>query len=487
MADAPEIKHIFSAEDEDCLSLEAMRAYQEGRLKAVERHRVERHLLNCELCSMAIEGIEGQSDAVIETGAAAIADAAWARVQVKEKRRSPYIWISAAASVMLLIGITWFIFRPPSDEKMQAVFSEMIQETQAADTNLDDGIAQARPEEARPVTEESPLPDVQRVLPLAKEPHDAAKPVMEQDAPASLKVAPAPTPTAGPTKGNLYFNNADGATTKDAIKATRIQQEEERSEAGKLDLDQNQLYSESDDYAGDVVTAEKMENTQRTVTNAGNQMMAKENVTVMDKRAVSLEKQKSKPLAKKDQQPRARSEAKSPVAAGKNGADFKEAKTAAPVRDELADGEDAPELESITLSTGVAAPVPPGNVASDSISVAGYLGSSFEQGMEAYRRKDYADAATNLRAAAAQTPSNLQAHLYAANSFLNIGQPEAALFHLDRILAQAPNSYTEDAEWYKALAYLKMNDASAAKRQLNKVQQSGSKHSAKAKKSLDQL
>lgn len=472
MADAPEIKHIFSAEDEDCLSLETMRAYTQGRLQPAARHGVERHLLNCELCSMAIEGIEGQPDAVIEAGAAAIASAAWDRVQAKQKRRGAFIWISAAASVILLVGIGWAFLRPPTDEKMQAVFSEMIEETQADDTLLQDGIAQNRPapDEAphmEPMLEEA----VATESPTAVSRQDDIQRKMAKD---NLKYAPVPT-TVQQQGPSPVRSSSSPVSSKDAIKggatASPRVVADEALEAPGEDSDFGSM-------ADDAVTIENEAQEEKAVVISSNHTAG---VTI--DQMVIADKSKNKKL----QEERRRADSKSaPMGKAVVTAPKSPAKEEAESKRD-ADGylADAPVMESITLSNTAPKPSP---VMADSVSLGrASTGSAFDLGMDAYLRKDYPTAATQLRAAAAQTPSNLQAHLYAANAFLNIGQPEAAIFHLDRILAQAPNSYTEDAEWYKALAYLKMNDASAAKRQLNKVQDIGGKHSQKAKKSLEKL
>lgn len=473
MADAPEIKHIFSAEDEDCLSLETMRAYTQGRLQPAARHGVERHLLNCELCSMAIEGIEGQPDAVIEAGATAISSAAWDRVQAKQKRRGAFIWISAAASVILLVGIGWAFLRPPTDEKMQAVFSEMIEETQADDTLLQDGIAQNRPSpDEAPYMEPMPA-EVANESPTAATRQGDIQRKMAKD-----NVQYAPAPTAAPIKpGTLPTWGSSGPVSgKDALKggttaSPRVFTADEALEAPPVNSD----FGATED---DAVAFEQEAQEEKTAVISSNHAAG---VTI--DQMVIADKSKNKKL----QEERRRADSKSaPMGKAVAAAPKSPAKEEAEAKRD-ADGylADAPMVESITLSSPASKPT---IAMADSVALGrASTGSAFDLGMDAYLRKDYPTAATQLRAAAAQTPSNLQAHLYAANAFLNIGQPEAAIFHLDRILAQAPNSYTEDAEWYKALAYLKMNDASAAKRQLNKVQDAGGKHSQKARKSLEKL
>ena len=129
------------------------------------------------------------------------------------------------------------------------------------------------------------------------------------------------------------------------------------------------------------------------------------------------------------------------------------------------------------IVAGVPAPAP-AVVAAD---------SSYAQGLISYKEGNYRDAAKDLRKATERTPNNLEAHIYAADAFLRISQPQAALFHIERILAVPGNSHIEDAEWYKALAYLQLKDASKAKRQLEVVVTRGGKYKAHAETALKNL
>lgn len=52
---AKELKRIFSKGE--CLSLDAMRLYNDGKLNKKSMHEVEKHLLECNLCSAAVDGL----------------------------------------------------------------------------------------------------------------------------------------------------------------------------------------------------------------------------------------------------------------------------------------------------------------------------------------------------------------------------------------------------------------------------------------------
>ena len=44
-------------DNSDCLPEKQMLLYIQGKLNSVEQNKVERHLLDCELCSDALEGL----------------------------------------------------------------------------------------------------------------------------------------------------------------------------------------------------------------------------------------------------------------------------------------------------------------------------------------------------------------------------------------------------------------------------------------------
>ena len=52
---AKELKRIF--QKGECLSLDTMRLYNEGKLNKKSMHELEKHLLECALCSGAVDGL----------------------------------------------------------------------------------------------------------------------------------------------------------------------------------------------------------------------------------------------------------------------------------------------------------------------------------------------------------------------------------------------------------------------------------------------
>lgn len=490
---------MFSAEDEDCLSLETLRAYEAGQLDSTQRHKVERHLLDCELCTLTLEGVADLPDETIQEGQQAIAAAAWARVEEKKKRRGAWVWVSAAASIVLLISFAWIFLSGPSEETMQQTFSEMIKDLPAdkepfATNRTPDPQGNNQASEASPSIE-VPLAELQL------EESDAV--IMEEPAEyehssrantynwsVQSQEAIPPSPNAAPVLTQPYFSPSDkGEVTI--------------SEERKF-KDQSGIEAEEESMADDAgITLSEIQVTTSSASPRLEKTTAKKSVELD---AVKITKAPSVqgPGRYKNEEDRYRRADKA-----KQAAPQKEAK-AAPKADNMALGKSADiqankkegladtktfsrdqdhpkEVEETNLDFNSAGFFH----LADSVSIAQRANESqqpaYDQAMDAFRAKDYANAATLFRQATAETPANLQAHLYAANSFLNIGQPQAAIFHLDRILNQPDNAYTEDATWYKALAYLKLNDSAPAKTLLKSIEKAGGKHAAEATTTLQKL
>ncbi len=103
-------KSIF--ETTPCLSENELLAYVQGSMSVPERQRAERHLLECELCSDAVEGLRsmnnhaGARQALLET-----------RQRLNKRHRPARRMLGldlkvmlAAASVTLLLGMSWLIY-----------------------------------------------------------------------------------------------------------------------------------------------------------------------------------------------------------------------------------------------------------------------------------------------------------------------------------------------------------------------------------------
>lgn len=526
MSETPHIKNIFSAEEEDCLSLEQMVAYRDGKLLPEEKHYADRHLLNCVLCEMGYEGILEEGAEVVEAGAAAIAEAAWSRVEVQEKkrRRGAWVWISAAASVVLLIAVGLIFLKGPSDETMEKVAQQYYKqptappvagnerseaETGSVDPNSstvdgkDGGFAanqnlknqqEGVEDLMSKLRNQGPFNESLADMEEMSAPITATNKDMENmhqyedavDAPTQenragnmgykyttvdssspdLNITPFNTPGTTFASGEIAKAKKDVSMDKGevdmALDDFDVEAEEPEEQKEMVELDEIQITAQSHQRDLDQVTT------------------ASVIVRQDDARDVSLSKtasRKGKKYNRQKNKEKARSAGRSKKAETKSGKTAME--QSAPtekmesVEEEVANDFAGEELSDTKSSVDAGGEV--------------VLKDPYNRGMDFYRSGQFAKSATLLREASAATPSNLQAHYYAAASFLNLEQPEAAQYHLERILALPGNSLYADAEWYMAITHLKLRDRSKAKELLEKISQNNGKYSGQAKEALKDL
>lgn len=513
MTENPHIENIFSAEEEECLDLGQMKAYSKGTLVGEEKHYVERHLLNCELCAMAIEGIAELPVSEVEAGQAAISQAAWDVVGARERkrRRGAFIWLSAAAAVILLVTVTWISIDRPQDN-FEEIFTE---EYRAPKAGEDQALAAARddkpgdgsgvdnattrrsadqeqqldrkvleklnkdkgpltatledaevPAEEFAVVEEEPMMEEEAEMDdfvVEEVPVGGAEKLDDQrfaDRPAQpivtqpksvagdgfLNQTPATTGSVAPS---MAGNTTKNISTKD-ISSGKLGGGIDHADddldfaAGADEAEETEIALDEVVISG-TVPERKLERTMSATTITSSDVVEVQGATNRRNKSKGKRGAKAKAAPKKSRE--------------ENRAYKEDAK-----EDVLAESEKPADANKPAAQA-----------------------TTFDQGMDAYNDGKYQNAAALLRQAAAETPANLQAHFYAAAAFLNINQPQAAIYHLDRILAQPENSLTEDAQWYKSLAYVKLKERDKARQSLEKVVKKDGKYRKRASKVLKDL
>jgi len=119
---------IFS--DSQCLSMDIMERYAGDRLSAAERQAVEKHLVDCPICSDAMEGlaIAGFSDDVTDRIAALNKkiSAATAQTAVGFWKKEYYSYAAGFIGVMLVSGLL-LNYLKTADIKNQNILSDKIE------------------------------------------------------------------------------------------------------------------------------------------------------------------------------------------------------------------------------------------------------------------------------------------------------------------------------------------------------------------------
>jgi hypothetical protein len=184
------LEHIFG--NDLCLTPEQLQAYAEGRLKGKALHEVERHLVSCELCSDALEGIKKLQDKHHLTEAiTAIHKKLNHRIQRNPFLIDSFFDLQKAAAVIAILLIAaggwYYINSLRTNEKLYSQYFEPYQ--QAKDSLLiqpqvSDG---TKPES---ISKEIPVSSAQKISLNKKVTSTESKPAEED-----LSALPAQPPT----------------------------------------------------------------------------------------------------------------------------------------------------------------------------------------------------------------------------------------------------------------------------------------------------
>jgi len=102
------MKPIF--QEQECLSESTIKGYLGNRLSRDERHQVENHMLDCPLCSDAVEGFALQREDRAISGV---------------RRINWRLYAVAAAVVVLLAAVVWIYSGPSDPESLFASYYEL--------------------------------------------------------------------------------------------------------------------------------------------------------------------------------------------------------------------------------------------------------------------------------------------------------------------------------------------------------------------------
>lgn len=99
-----------------CLTEKQIIHFKESNLSAEELRTVEKHLIDCSLCSDAIEGAENVSSKAIMNDFTFVKK----QIEYKESKRAPKYFVYSAVAAILLIAVTalFNISRPSNNEQI---------------------------------------------------------------------------------------------------------------------------------------------------------------------------------------------------------------------------------------------------------------------------------------------------------------------------------------------------------------------------------
>jgi len=111
----------------------------------------------------------------------------------------------------------------------------------------------------------------------------------------------------------------------------------------------------------------------------------------------------------------------------------------------------------------------------------------FNEGMDAYRKADYAKAVNRLRTARELDPNAAHISFFLGVSDLMVGRDDAAIDALQATIALGESPYLEEAHFYLAKAFLRRKDFDAAAAQLNQVIRRRGSQSGQARQLLTEI
>ena len=128
-AEMKKANNIF--EHTDCLSEEMLTKYLSDKLSPAEKHEVEKHLIDCEMCSDAVEGLKMIADKNKISGITSeLNKKIQQRVEAKEVKiifiRQYRTQLAVAASIILVVGLVWFFRTNMQMKEMDSASSEKI-------------------------------------------------------------------------------------------------------------------------------------------------------------------------------------------------------------------------------------------------------------------------------------------------------------------------------------------------------------------------
>lgn len=537
MSEHRHIGPLFSAEDEACLTHVQMKDYASGKISPAEKHHVERHLLNCELCALAFEGLADEAPEAVAEGVNAIVAEAWSRVGGLEqkRRRSAYVWMSSAAVILILILVGFFVIDQQQDQKLDQLADSMFELPDAPNKELEagaiasadvpddsnDGLSQPLEENrkgdnellndnAQPqiLAEDAPVEE-EMDFAMAEEPAEivAIEEVYEDDleaveeivadeylelskdvaAPPKLNSPPVATGIATDREQFKKLDEADAVTsTMSGVteKAnTKDQRYDNQFDTGTV---ADSASFDPGFYAGGDISAYDLD---------GNDDLAFDMEEEEANEYLPFQQEDGDKIVPTEGISTNRS-APNSISVEQNGNGGNYGNTIPNVEAQeyivLDQKQENKRREGWAKNLDVAGGIS-ANRPSKSKTRAAKTESEersnetdyFRRGLEAYENRDFSKGARDLRQAASNTPSNLQAHFYAALCFMEMDQLTAALFHLDRIISEPSNSLSEEAKWYKSIALLRMGKKKQAEIVLKEIREAGGKRKADADKALE--
>lgn len=437
-------------EHTDCVPEEMLVQYVSGKLSAAEKHEVEKHLIDCEMCSDAADGLKIIAD---KNKISKITSELNQKIQsrVGEKKEVKIIFLqqyrtqlALAASVVVLLGLVWFFRNTMSMKELDTATSEKIfaDKFEPYPAAAEEEINNNAPVSESPALNRSES-EVARKM---NEPDEHPDNISAEDKRSGGKeITVTSQLSEADTKNEEGYSRAVVTEKKTAAPVTAAPQGDvvARDEVvlqDKAESTPKQAAPQKPAFAS----------TSTTGTSAGAKDNSKKDKGDIDRELKEAEKQQQVELIA------LQTKSKS----GKNRAKLKKSADdqPTPAQQQEVSGNIA-VTESATLSKMDSVP-------SETVTVM----DDTDLAMQKYEQKDYAGAAMDFETTLKKDPNNYNALFYSAVSYLSTGETDKAIIHLNKVLEKKDGELFDAAQWYLSLAYIKKNDTQNARKNLVELQ-----------------
>lgn len=506
--------------DTECISAEQAEAYRLGKLTGQEKHAVERHLLTCDLCAEAWEGLEmAAMDGTLVPAVADITDRAWTLAEARErkKRRGAFVWMSAAAGVALIVVAGFFLYKNGQDQKLDDVFAQQYERYPAEESappppteSLSDLEAE---EEAEVRGLDKPIaavdaPDMDQVdleMDYNRLSQSRELELVNEDAMDAAPMADLRSGDIADRKSNevaFFQSGTADIQNKDAV-ATKSDGIFISDESNSEELKKTTVVPDPRRDAEKLTNGVELNGTlnKNTVTTTYQQRMTEKKApsAVTDPTAYAKNKESINQLdvSSRVQKSESKAKGRDKIAGNKSSAGKSTDnpyKTAMPAKEDIAKEKEEYSLAGINDDSdldkyAVAADslaIKPGAVASTPQTQSKSL---LEQGIEQYGKDNFAECFRLMQLELANSPQNPSANFYSGLSKLGLNKATEAIPFFNAVLnsGTATASLKNEAAWYKALALIKNKELAKAKDLLNLIVAGNGKYASRAKETLKSL
>ena len=430
------VSNIF--EHTNCIPEETLLKYISDKLSPAQKHEVEKHLIDCELCSDAAEGFKLVDTKKIPSIISELNQknqTRISRIDAKEVKivflRQYRTQLAVAASLLLIVGLVWFFKSNISMKELDSTSSEKI----FAD--------QFEPPPSQSLT--SPA-----------EPQQLSEP--EKINPVPVEHEPAQEPKASKSDGK-YRDADELSKSKKTLGNENRTEEVPEKDSDKKSQASSAIVSTTQSAAGkpNQSVVAKMD----TASTSLKEVEVTMNNTQADEDAVLSDK--SAPKSKLKQ------EKKEPIASDNNLSGYFAAKPAAtPAPEPNARAVQKPETSfQANYSVSLMAP---------------------DSAMIKYDKQDYAGASYEFEKELKQNPGDEKTLFYSGVSYLSTGETDKAITNFSKVLQNKDGEYYDSAQWYLSLAYIKKKDTENARKNLTELKNnSKSKYQKQADETLKEM